>query len=113
MTGRNLDLQSVTADGNVDLTATIGNIVTGGDVTGVGPYDAGGNITLTNLSVTGAYAQDLLDPALIHVVERWRDRAALAAHFAMPHLAQWRSQFAVLGITERNLELVEGEAEST
>ncbi|MEY4849071.1 MAG: hypothetical protein RLZZ331_75 [Pseudomonadota bacterium] len=60
-----------------------------------------------------AYAQDLLDPALIHVVERWRDRAALAAHFAMPHLAQWRSQFAVLGITERNLELVEGEAEST
>ena len=29
-----------------------------------------------------AYAQDLLDPALIHVVERWRDRAALAAHFA-------------------------------
>jgi len=45
----------------------------------------------------------------VHVV----DRAALAAHFAMPHLAQWRSQFAVLGITERNLELVEGEAEST
>ena len=60
-----------------------------------------------------AYAQDLLDPTLIHVVERWRDRAALAAHFAMPHLAQWRAQFAILGMTERNLELVEGEAEST
>ncbi|MDO9352209.1 MAG: calcium-binding protein, partial [Solirubrobacteraceae bacterium] len=32
----------------------------GGDVTGVGPYDAGGNIALTNLTVTGSYTQDLL-----------------------------------------------------
>ena len=60
-----------------------------------------------------AYAQDLLDPTLIHVVERWRDRAPLTAHFATPHLAQWRAQFVVLGITERNVGLVEGEAEST
>ena len=60
-----------------------------------------------------AYAQDLFDPALIHVVERWRDRAALAAHFHTPHLAAWRAQFADLGITDRMLELVEGEAEPT
>jgi quinol monooxygenase YgiN len=60
-----------------------------------------------------AYAQDLFDPTLIHVVERWHDRAALTAHFATPHLALWRAQFADLGITERNLQLVEGEAEPT
>ena len=60
-----------------------------------------------------AYAPDLLDPTLIHVVERWRDRAALAAHFAMPHLAHWRAQFELLGITERNLDLVEGDPEPT
>ena len=60
-----------------------------------------------------AYAQDLLDPGLIHVAERWTDRAALAAHFASPHLAAWRAQFASLGITERNLILMEGEAEPT
>ena len=60
-----------------------------------------------------AYAQDLFDPGLIHVAERWQDRSALAAHFATPHLAAWRAQFAALGITERKLELVEGEAEPT
>ncbi|WP_164156457.1 putative quinol monooxygenase [Sandarakinorhabdus rubra] len=60
-----------------------------------------------------AYAQDLFEPGLIHVVERWRDRAALAAHFETPHLAAWRAQFAALGITGRTLELMEGEAEPT
>jgi quinol monooxygenase YgiN len=60
-----------------------------------------------------AYAQDLLDPGLIHVIERWRDRAALAAHFATPHLAAWRAQFAELGITDRELQLLEGEPEPT
>ncbi|WP_156256043.1 putative quinol monooxygenase [Sandarakinorhabdus oryzae] len=60
-----------------------------------------------------AYAQDLFDPTLIHVVERWRDRAALAAHFATPHLQAWRAQFAALGITERKLDVVEGEPEPT
>jgi quinol monooxygenase YgiN len=60
-----------------------------------------------------SYAQDLFDAGLIHVVERWRDRAALAAHFASPHLAAWRAQFADLGISDRNLVLLEGEAEPT
>jgi quinol monooxygenase YgiN len=60
-----------------------------------------------------AYAIDLFDPGLIHVVERWTDRVALAAHFASPHLAAWRAQFADLGITERNLMLIEGTPEPT
>lgn len=60
-----------------------------------------------------AYAVDLIDPGLIHVVERWTDRAALAAHFASPHLAVWRAQFGDLGITERNLILIEGVPEPT
>ena len=59
------------------------------------------------------YAEDVLDPGLIHVVERWHDRAALVAHFASPHLAAWRAQFADLGIIDRNLVLLEGEAEPT
>jgi quinol monooxygenase YgiN len=60
-----------------------------------------------------AYAQDLDDPGLIHVAERWTDRAALAAHFASAHLAQWRAQFGALGIHGRDLILVEGDAEPT
>ena len=32
----------------------------GGDVTNVGPYDHAGDVSLTNLNITGNYAQDLL-----------------------------------------------------
>jgi Ca2+-binding RTX toxin-like protein len=32
----------------------------GADVTGAGPYDAAGSVSLTDLSVTGTYAQDLI-----------------------------------------------------
>ncbi|MEI6417737.1 MAG: putative quinol monooxygenase [Sphingomonadales bacterium] len=60
-----------------------------------------------------AYAQDILAPGLIHVIEHWQDRAALAAHFASPHLQAWRAQFATLGIHDRRLQMVEGIAEAT
>ncbi|WP_086608136.1 putative quinol monooxygenase [Erythrobacter donghaensis] len=57
-----------------------------------------------------AYALDVLDAGLIHVIEKWRDRAALDAHFAAPHLAEWRQQFARFGITDRNLQLYTADA---
>lgn len=50
-----------------------------------------------------SYAEDVLDPGLIHVSERWRDRAALDRHFQAPHLAQWRATWPALEIGERNL----------
>jgi len=53
------------------------------------------------------YAQDVLDPGLIHIRELWRDQAALDAHFAMPHLADWRATWTDLGITDRNLRCYE------
>uniref|UniRef100_UPI00097E5E85 S-layer family protein n=1 Tax=Sphingopyxis sp. KK2 TaxID=1855727 RepID=UPI00097E5E85 len=44
-TGRNLDLASIAADGDVDLTATVGTIATGGNVSGVNvTFDAVGDI---------------------------------------------------------------------
>ncbi|MEE4155461.1 MAG: putative quinol monooxygenase [Erythrobacter sp.] len=49
------------------------------------------------------YAFDLTDETLVHVIERWRDRAALEAHFASAHLLHWRARFAELGITDRRL----------
>jgi len=51
------------------------------------------------------YAQDVLDPCVIHVSERWRDRAALDAHFASSHMAEWRAQFGAIGISDRDLML--------
>ncbi len=52
-----------------------------------------------------SYAQDVLDPCIIHISERWRDRAALDAHFRTAHMAEWRAQFAAIGITDRDLSL--------
>ena len=58
-----------------------------------------------------AYSTDVLDPGLVRVTERWESREALAAHFQTPHMAEWRAQFATLGITDRSLRLYEAEPE--
>lgn len=52
-----------------------------------------------------SYAQDVIDPGLIHVKELWRDQAALDRHFASEHLAAWRAAWAELGIGERDLRV--------
>src|SRR6266699_1948827 len=60
-----------------------------------------------------SYAEDVLDPGLIHVKERWIDRAALDEHFKSAHLATWRETWPSLGIGERNLYLYDvGEPKS-
>jgi quinol monooxygenase YgiN len=57
-----------------------------------------------------AYSQDLFDPALFHVIERWRDREALKTHFQTPHMTAWRAEWPSLGIRDRDLMLVEAGA---
>lgn len=60
------------------------------------------------------YAEDLFVPGLIHVKERWSHQAALDAHFASPHIQQWRDSWARLGIGERDLKVYEvGEPRAT
>ena len=54
-----------------------------------------------------AYAEDVLDPGLIHVKELWRDQSALDRHFASDHIAAWRACWSALGIGDRNLRLYE------
>jgi len=58
---------------------------------------------------TYAYGQDVLDPTLIHVVERWRDREALKAHGASAHMAEWRAAGADLGLHDRDLKLYDAD----
>jgi quinol monooxygenase YgiN len=43
-----------------------------------------------------AFTQDLLEPGIIHIVEKWQDDAALAAHFATPHMAAFGAAIAGL-----------------
>ena len=59
-----------------------------------------------------AYGLDVLDPGLIRVTERWESRDALKAHFATPHMAQWRGVFSSLGLTDRSLRLYEADPEA-
>jgi hypothetical protein len=54
-----------------------------------------------------SYSRDIDDPTLFHISERWRDRAALAAHFKSPHMAVWAEQRAGLGLYDRNIRLFE------
>ena len=50
-----------------------------------------------------AYAEDLLEPGLFRVSELWDSREALAAHFASPHMAQWRLERSALGMSDRDI----------
>ena len=60
-----------------------------------------------------AYAQDLLDPATMHVAEQWQDRAALTEHFASAHMAEWRGVMGELGLTGRDLRVFEADEGTT
>jgi quinol monooxygenase YgiN len=59
-----------------------------------------------------AYAEDLIEPGLLRVNEAWDSRAALDAHLAMPHMAQWRGEREALGLYDRDITVyaVSGEA---
>ncbi len=43
-----------------------------------------------------AFTQDLGDPSVLHIVEKWQDEAALAAHFATLHMAAFGAAIAGL-----------------
>lgn len=49
-----------------------------------------------------AFLQDMLQPGLIHIVEKWQDDAALAAHFATPHMAAFGT-----AISELDFQVIE------
>ena len=54
-----------------------------------------------------AFGLDLADAGLVQVFERWRDQAALDAHFQSPHMAAWRQAREALGFHDRNLQAYE------
>ena len=52
-----------------------------------------------------AFAEDVLDPGLIRVSERWTDRQALDAHAASAHMQVWRAALREIGVLGRDLAL--------
>lgn len=57
--------------------------------------------------LTYSYAVDVAEPGLVRVFEAWRDQAALDAHFAQPHMAEWRAAWPQFGVSDRRLSLYE------
>jgi quinol monooxygenase YgiN len=49
------------------------------------------------------YAEDVAEPGLIHVFERWGSQGALDAHFQTAHMAAWRAAWPSFGVSERRL----------
>jgi quinol monooxygenase YgiN len=54
-----------------------------------------------------AFSEDVLEPGLIHVNERWKSRTDLDAHMKSAHMAKWREEGAALGIGDRRLGVYE------
>ena len=60
-----------------------------------------------------AYGEDVLEPGLIRIVERWQSWAAIAAHSKTPHIKAWAdAREAAGGTLERDIlaHEVSGEA---
>lgn len=51
-----------------------------------------------------SFTQDVLQPGVLHIVEKWQDDAALAAHFATPHMAAFGA--AIAGLEFKVVEAV-------
>lgn len=50
-----------------------------------------------------AYGEDLIDPGLIRVVERWTDWPSLEAHGKAEHMATWRAALKEIGVLDREV----------
>ena len=59
-----------------------------------------------------SYGEDVLDPGLIRVFEKWESRDALEAHFASPHMADWKAEREAFGLTDRAIMICEAGEET-
>jgi len=46
-----------------------------------------------------SFTVDVLDPSVLHIVEKWVDDAALVAHFQTPHMVAFNAAIAQLDVT--------------
>lgn len=54
------------------------------------------------------FTVDLFDPNVLHLFEVWRDQAAVDAHMATPHLAEFLGKAAEFGVTGTEIYKREG-----
>lgn len=49
------------------------------------------------------FAEDVFEPGVITLTERWESPEALAAHVKTPHMAEWRAGIGGVGLLERDI----------
>lgn len=54
-----------------------------------------------------SFGLDISDPSTVVLFERWRDKAALAAHNASPHMAEFQKAMAANPPASRDLRIFE------
>jgi quinol monooxygenase YgiN len=54
-----------------------------------------------------SYAEDIEEPGLIHITERWASQAAFDEHFVSGHIAEWCGARKTIGIRDRKLSIYE------
>jgi quinol monooxygenase YgiN len=58
-----------------------------------------------------AYSRDLLDPNLLRIIERWKDKDALVSHFAEPHMAVFRQALGKVGPQDLEVRMYDADPE--
>lgn len=53
------------------------------------------------------------DPGVVFMFEKWKDQAALDAHFASPHMAEFGAALGGLGVTGMDVKKYEVASEGT
>ena len=54
-----------------------------------------------------AFAEDIAEPGVLRIAERWESAEALKAHVATPHMAAWRAALKEIGYLERDVRSYE------
>ena len=57
------------------------------------------------------FAREVLDSDLLHISERWRDNAAIAAHFASPHMTAFNNTLATTRIEDLSVKAYDADGE--
>jgi len=58
-----------------------------------------------------AFSQDLADPCLIRIFEKWESQEALTAHFDAPHMAMFMGAMADANIVSMETKLYDASGE--
>ncbi len=59
------------------------------------------------------FSRDVLNPDTLIIAARWRDNAAIAAHFASPHMATFNAVLAQAKVLEVSVKAYENGEERT